>query len=517
MGRLRTRDWAPGAALVALTALLLGPALGPLVVGGVRAALADGLGPARGVGVTLATAVGIGLLSVGFAWAPARVLARRRGFAAVVLVPVLMPPYLVFAGYGMVRDPGWWVGSVLTEIAADGSPWVTRWVGYGLAIAGLALWAFPIAALVLASGLRAQGREVDDMLRLDAGPLRRGVTRVRMNLGGVAAATGLVALVMLGSAVPLHLAQIETMAIDLWRRLNESGVDEWSGVWAAGWPLMMVAVAGAVWTAWWVERRARAVDQGEGGGSVSGGVQATAWGVWALAALGPIVLFVMSLRSAGSLGEFWRLSGPGVAAAVGFGLADAAVVLVVAAVAAMVAGASTGRKTVPQWVVRAVLAAWVFAAVVPGVFVGGALARAGAALPRGSGDGLVVLAHVTRFGAVGVIAGLVAGWSEPRERRELRALDDATGLVGWARACLPWQWPTLVGGALAVGFLGMHEIEATVLLLVPGRANLAQQILGYLHFSRTEELSAAASILMAGGLVMAGAASWLIIRRNRAS
>jgi ABC-type Fe3+ transport system permease subunit len=115
------------------------------------------------------------------------------------------------------------------------------------------------------------------------------------------------------------------------------------------------------------------------------------------------------------------------------------------------------------------------------------------------------------------MAGLVAGWSEPTERRELRVLDRATGWRGWVRACLPWQWPTLVGAALAVAVLGMHEIEATVLLLVPGRANLAQQILGYLHFSRTEELSAAAVQLMAVGVAVAAAASALMNRRRSAS
>lgn len=496
-----------------MTALALGPVFIPLASGGVRAVMAGELAPARGIGFTVAVSLLIGVLATILAWMPARLLARGGRLGLLVFVPVLMPPYLIFAGYGMIRDPSWWIGDRLTDLAAQGHAWATIWFGYALAVVGLALWSFPIAAVVLAGGFRARGREVDDLLRLDAGGMRRTVARVSMHRASVAAAVALVAMLMIGSAIPLHLAQIPTMAIGLWRQLNETGADKWSGVWVSGWPLMLPAAGAAAWLAWWLERRAGGADDGRTA-PVSRVTGSLAWLVWVAAAIVPVVLFLASMRSVASLGEFWRLSGEGALVAAGYGGAEALVCLAIGMVAAMAAG-SRGRGA--RWAVRLALGVWVLAGVLPGVFIGSALARLGTGLPRGSGDGLVVVAHVVRFGAIAVLAGVVIGWSEPRERRDLRLLDDATGVVGWSLACLPWQWPTLVGAALAVGFLGMHEIEATVLLLVPGRANLAQQILDHLHFSRTEELSAAAAILMTTGLVVAGIASALVNPRNRAS
>ncbi len=512
--RLRLLEFAPALAILALTAGLLGPTLGQLALGLGRTIFTNGLpGPARGLAVTLAVAVGIGLLATIIAWIPARVLTRPSIFAGLVLVPVLMPPYLVFAGFGMIRDPSWWTGSLLERLASSGHAWVTIWTGYTLAIVGLALWAFPIAAIVLAAGFKAQGRAINDILRLDARPLRRTIMRVRLNLPAVLTATGLVALLMLGSAVPLHLSQIPTMAIELWRQLSESQASSWNKVWASAWPLILVAIAGAAAVACWLERS----DAGQRDGhartmTLSRGTGTLAWVIWIGATVVPLAIFIASLRSPASLIEFWKLSGTAAATALGFGIVDALVCLLLGLAGAWAAG-SPGRMA--RISIRVALAAWVFAAIIPGVFIGSALAQLGTHLPRGIEDALVVLAHVNRFGVLALVAGVVVGWSEPVARRELRAMDGMTGFTGWVRACLPWQWVTIAGAAAAAGVLGVHEIEATTLVLAPGRENLAGQILGYLHFSRTEELSAASVYLIGTGIVAAGGASALIFGPRR--
>ena len=46
---------------------------------------------------------------------------------------------------------------------------------------------------------------------------------------------------MIGSAVPLHLAQVETFAILIWRDLNLT--TEPARVWVRAWPLLLVAIA----------------------------------------------------------------------------------------------------------------------------------------------------------------------------------------------------------------------------------------------------------------------------------
>ena len=52
---------------------------------------------------------------------------------------------------------------------------------------------------------------------------------------------------MIGSAVPLHLAQIDTYAIRIWLGLNETRREEHWKVWLAAWPLVAAAIA-AGWT-----------------------------------------------------------------------------------------------------------------------------------------------------------------------------------------------------------------------------------------------------------------------------
>jgi ABC-type spermidine/putrescine transport system permease subunit II len=63
---------------------------------------------------------------------------------------------------------------------------------------------------------------------------------------------------------------------------------------------------------------------------------------------------------------------------------------------------------------------------------------------------------------------------------------------------------------LLTASLSLHDIDTSILVQPPGDTMLAQHLLGYLHFWRTEELSAGSLILMAASLVGAGTAAWLM-------
>ncbi|MEZ6232954.1 MAG: hypothetical protein R3B68_02080 [Phycisphaerales bacterium] len=120
---------------------------------------------------------------------------------------------------------------------------------------------------------------------------------------------------MLGSAVPLHLAQVETDAIRLWRLLNETGADVRWAVWVGAWPTVVAAVVGGMWLAgdgrgmmgMWGRLAMRVVGRRSG------------WAAAVPVVLGvgvPLVLFAISLHERASLWTFWRLQGEGVRSSV---------------------------------------------------------------------------------------------------------------------------------------------------------------------------------------------------------
>lgn len=501
--------------LVVVSGVLLGPVLIEFV-GGAMGALVAGAPPWPGIVVvarTLVVSLSIGLAATALGWLPARVLAGRGAglLGALCLVPLLMPPYLAYSGYSILRDPSWITGDYLASLSARGHAWVTIGVGRAMALLGLALWACPLSAFVLATSMR--GQAVDDALRLDAPPLRRTWERLLMHRSAVAGGVLLVALVSIGSAVPLHLAQVETIAIDLWRRMSESASGQWGAVWLAAWPIVAAAVAAAALTPRLVQRLAVHAPTEPEAWCVSGRTRAGAWLVWLAATVFPLLLFLLTIQSPRSLVEFWKLSGSGlwnglltaIGVAIGSGLLGLGVSYAI--------DTSHRRRT---GLIGAVVGAWVFTAVIPGVFIGAALARLGTQLPRRWADVLLIDAHLARFACVPMLVGAICSLSEAPELRDLRQVEGAWGWRAWAHACLPRRMP-VAAAALAAGIMGLHEIEATTMLLPPGRDNLAQQILGYLHFSRMEEMSAAAAYLIGGGLAVGACVSALLWRSWRRS
>ena len=121
---------------------------------------------------TLAIAVAIGLLATILAlpWGWVIGLGRSGVSSVLALLPLLLPSYLVYIAWSLLRAPGTSIGDALV-----GAPeWVWNLVNAAHAGLGLALWAWPIGALVLASGYRRLGRDAMDAVRLEpCGPIRR--------------------------------------------------------------------------------------------------------------------------------------------------------------------------------------------------------------------------------------------------------------------------------------------------------------------------------------------------------
>lgn len=489
--------------------LALGPAAA--VISGVAAARAEirpgAWAPSLSLLATSAAwAVGIGvlaaLLSMPCAW-----VMRGRAWerAAFWLVPLAMPSYLCYTAYGLARAPGTWLGDLIERAAQEGWTGLPVLVGRVLAIGGLALWAWPLAGMVMAVGLGRLDPGLLDALRLEpCGPLRRVWLIGRLCWHWVVGAVAIVALVMFGSAVPLHLANAPTYAVRSWFELTLSPGGP--SVWVSAWPVLVLAgVAG-----WWLT--SPGPDAGAGQrepAPVRGGSLWLARVVWACSTLVPLCLCAWSLRDWGSLATFWRVSGGAVAQSAGVALLVGLVTLLLGMVVWASAASGFGPSRVGARVLCGVLVGF---SLVPGVLVGRAIAECAKLVPGlegvAEGPGMLVWAHGARFAWLGAVTGVLLATREARALADLNRLQGA-GLVSWMVVCLPRGWGAMACAAAGAAALSIHEIEASIIVQPPGSVSLAQTLLGDLHFARSEELAAGVLQVLVLTWVLAGVGSWL--------
>ncbi|TVQ62912.1 MAG: hypothetical protein EA378_03615 [Phycisphaerales bacterium] len=514
----------------------LGPTLiaaGRAIVGGDAdlAALAPSLGLlARSIGVAAFVAGLAVLLAIPAAavWSGAwGGVGRRRWLAAIapgiVLAPVLLPGYIAYAGLNVIRGPGMWLGDWLGRIGSEGVTWAPVLAGRSLAVLGLALWAWPIAALVLGSAARSVGPGPHEALRLESRGPRRWVALASMHRGALLASFGLLLVVALGSAVPLHVAQVDTYAIRVWLELALAGPDRAWRVLASSWPMVLLAGAVGLWAAVRAER-SLGRDEDDLAGRAPPRPRAL-WGGIAMGVLSlgvPIALLIWAVRDPAAWGRFWPAEGGAVRASVETGaiLAVFGAGLTLLSMAACGGGRGSGL-----WRAVAVGLA-VGLAATPGVILGAGAVEvlawtraAGVEVPRAveRGPWIVVVAHAARFAFLPVLAGVWLAAAEPRALVDLRRLDGASGVRGIRGWCRAAAWPVLgpvLGVGVLMGVLSAHEVEAAVIVSPPGRDALARRMLDALHFARLDDLSVAAvwmvgltaaPLLLAGALAMLGA------------
>lgn len=444
---------------------------------------------------------------------------RRSGGGAwigLIASPLLLPSYLAYAGWGLLRGPNSWLGDFL----ARQSPAWSLWADKVSAVWGMTLWVWPLAALVMAASVRKMSPELPELARLDAPSWRGRLLALATELRtGLLAAAGLVVLLTLGSAIPLNVAQVPTYAIQLWAVMLLT--PDTTGIWLASIPLLLIAAAAAWLIVRVVERRLMWVPESGGGPAIEGGRRSrwARWGtvaVWLLSVVVPLGIFAWSLGDWRSVPMFWRTSGLGVAQSLRIAgvCGGAATILLLATWLAVDLGGRRGRA-----IARATLGGFLFSGIVPGVLVGACMSSAWNSLALSglvSGVWLVVFTHLARFGFVAVLGGWWLASVQSREQRWNRELDGGVTLAAWSMVTLRPQAATVAGFALAVGALSFHEIESTVYVLPPGLANLPQQLLDFLHYARDEQLSAAAVNMLGVGTLVAIGAAWLISEGSRA-
>jgi len=459
------------------------------------------------------------MLALPGAWLLARWRARKSGWfvlvAALLALPLLLPSYLAYAGYSIVRSPGTLLGDALARLPPD----LNVLANQITAAIGLAMWLYPLAAVALTLGFSKIPQEALDALRL-AGA--RGMTCCKhvllMSKSAILTAWALTSIVLLGSAVPLHLARIDTPAIDAWARLSLGQVGQ---AHAAMIPvLLIVAGAGLIMA---LSRRAGrrsgrgadgdfgATPSGMLGGrstrSVAGRLPAVgAAVVWCLAVVLPMVLLATGLPSLHASVTHIELAWPSIVASMG--LCAAAGVLAGGLCAGSMLARASGKPAarvaaVVHWALLATM-------LVPGVFVGSWLRWAWSLLPVGAvsdwldtSGALLVIAYVLRFGAVATWLGNQLVASQEPSLRDIGTLTGG-GIGGIWRTLGLRYWPVFPAVAVACGLLSLYEIEAMVMLQPAGIRPLSQRLLELLHYNRDEELSVLGLLIAAVGLAGAG-------------
>jgi len=501
-----------------IVAAVVGFPLGKALVDAIRGLAGGGGGDLVApnwplLGMSVVWAVLIGCLSVVFAWCGAW---ASRGWRAwwtpILIAPILMPSSLASSGFGLMRAPGTAIGDWL----AMGPSWRPIFVGKAIAIIGLALWTSPIAQLVIAARVRAIDPASLEAARLvGGGPITWVRLRLGMSFRHTLLAAGAVAVLMLGSAVPLHLAQMQTYAALVWLELDATASGDRWRVLVSAWPMFAIACGVSVGVVWHFRKRPGWV-RGQGGEEsqkrlVPIGV---AIAVPVLAVGLPAVLFGMDLKSLSTISTVWHTESvsAGNAWLVALGLAVSSVVMTSCVWIGLGGGVAERRVTLVG------VALMLMLALVPGVVTGVLVGSAWRGVDVVSDSWVVVLlAHLARFGALPAMVGVLLAWSEPEEDRDLRLLTGATGAIGWAKTVGVRAWPAIALVAAASAALSIHEIESAVVVSPPGMASLARSMLNLLHFQRYEHLSGLSLIVIAFGTIPVVALAvlwWLWIRTS---
>lgn len=520
----------------ALAGTLAGATAMQAATGGASARMPDAdSGPLGSLITTLAACSGIALLATAFAWPWAWVVGRasrhRALVCGLVCVPLVLPSFIIYTGLSALRGPGTFLGGVLERGPAQ----LNLAAGQGLALVSVALWLAPVPTFVLGQAIGLLPAESLDLLRLEPLPWRRGGSlwaRIRMLRGALVAAFVTSQLLAIGSAVPLHLAQLNTFSIRLWRVMDVSASPV--PVLRAAWPTLLPAL-GAAWLV-----TSRLLGGGDdSGGTLTGpdGAQArrgdtslvacrvAGAAIWALAVLLPIagLCQAMGRRAPALITAFWRDTSEAVAqsAGVALGVGIVGVALTLATWCAL--GAATRPSPLVRVLVRTALTALTITLVLPGVVIGWASRAGWSALPESIDDALgqsafaLVAAHASRFGCVAVATGVILARRQPAWLLDSRRSEGAEGLGAWLTLCLRADPGTPIAAGLAMAGLSLMEIESGVMVQPPGSLSLARTLLEHLHTLRDGQLAAGAVSLAGGAIVLALVCGWLVARASPAA
>ncbi len=455
------------------------------------------------LGRSLAWSLGAATIGALAGWLAARAMPRvspaplRAVLTLAILLPLALPPWLLYAGFWLSAGPGTLVGDFAER--ADIVPWLRSAI---LSLALVAWSAAPAFAVLTARGtIAALGdtrlAEVDGLgwrARLRAAWARDW----RLLAVSVVAATAF----LLGETTAFDLALVPTFGFEL-RSMDALGAPA-ARVLATALPAMLLVVAGIALVVWMTRsdgvRGLR--DRGARGrlprASLAGYLAAV---LPAAIVLVPVSLFGRALLDAPRLGDFLVLHGRALLSALAVAAVAALVVAIVAA--ALRAALALERRSALRRVGLGCAAMCAIASLVPGTVVAIALEagynhRATAFVydtPL-----VVVCTLAARALAVAALVALALDGREPRSARELRALDGPSpvarlrglrgelALAGFATFPIALAW-------------SLGELTASGRVIPPGFQWIATDILNAIHYQRPETVLFGAAALLGSSLV----------------
>jgi len=474
---------------------------------------------------SLAVAAGATVVALALGVPAAVILARgalflRLPLAALAIAPLFVPSYVMAGAWISLLDSAGWLNSVVKDVLGPDarlsvfSPSGVAWC--------LGISFFPIITAILTVGLVNVNRDLEDDARLATGSwsvFRHAIfPQVRGHLGGAILLVFLFAIVRYD--VP-SLLGINTYPVEIFAQFS-AFYDTGAAVTIAT-PLTAAALLVVAVT--WKLVRGR-----QHGFSVAGvnwplrskaGLYRKLATTGVLVALltvtvyGPLAHLAVQIRSVEVLGMAVRTGGADAVSTVMWAASAAAIAMFIAVPMSTCLSDSRGRR-------RAILRflCWLPIAV-PGTVVGLGVATLWSGLPwAGLSDVFGVrltLAYVALFIPFAILIAVAGRDRIEATLDEAAALDGATWLQRLANIDLPLHWPAFLAAWMLVFVLSTGELNATVLLVPPGRSTVAVTIDNLLHYGANPVATAlclAEAVLCVMPLLIVGSV-WYFVARKR--
>jgi iron(III) transport system permease protein len=504
--------------------------------------------------LTLSGVATVGALTLGLF--PAAVLGSARGRTSAILIglvlaPLLVPPQVYAYAWQLLLAPQALGGRLMPDVG-----WLREAVKAGLISAG---WLWPVAALILAAGLRSTGQAVFAMALLDASPWRAFSRAVVPSLRPylMAAASLIFAITLIEFPIPhLSLARVYSTELQV---LVDVGAPPGQVVSMAAQVSALVGVL-ALLVAWSLRdvRHWQALDeealapgreragpmiqssralqpsihavQLPGGAEyrvakTAGGFGRGWWvvsGVVWLATLGlPVSAMIHELRPPVLWGQGFQLLAREWIISLGVAAGAGAIAVVVAvSTALLIPAAQRGWK---QASLRGGAALTLIAAMIPAAALGIGFVvvynRAMFSILPGGFDlyadtpVIWVLAMGARYAAIAVLVVWLAVGRRSNLLADSARVEGADAFALVAYILAPMLWPSLLAAGLLVSALALFEVVAAPMVApVTVPSGIAKTILNHMHYGRDNVVITTSLTVMVAGILLTQVCGWLLVR-----
>ena len=459
-------------------------------------------------------AFGAALLGVLIAWPASRAYRRNpsslgnRIASGVVLLPIALPPWLLYAAMWMSTGPGTLVGDFCERADLVGDLRKT------LLVIALVDWCAALSfAVLVCSGPRELVRD-GRLLALDrAGFVRRGRAALARDGRSLLVALLACASFLLCETTAFDLAQISTYGFEL-RTLDALGAAPATVVRAAL-PAIAIVLAIVLTMVVLLPAISRATGDDALRSRSDGSAVTRSRAAPALLLLGlPTAIVVLALArvvlAVPRAGDFLALHGRALATTL---LVATAVALLIGALGACIRLLLSVRARALRIAARALVITCIMSGFMPATITAIAIVAAYNSSVLGfiyDSPLAIVLVLTARVAPVAGIVAIALAARAPRTAARLRALDGDSVLAVWRGIRNELAIASAASATLAFAW-SLSELTASGRVVPPGLAWIATDILNAIHYQRPDTV-----IVATGGLLLAALpALWMLTRLMR--